>query len=99
MAEALVVTPRDEGELAELLRGKNAIRDGDPQHVGMELQIEAVLQAQRPELVLGQLAGETTRHLTAELFHALGNESGVKFVVAIHRPSNLRSGRSRNRHR
>ena len=67
MAVAAIVLARDFGELAHLARVQRAVGHGDAQHVGMELQIEAVHQPMRPELLLGQFAGEAARHLVAEL--------------------------------
>ena len=58
VAGAAVVGARDVGELAQLARGQRAVGDGDAQHVGVQLQIDAVHEAQRLELVLGQLARE-----------------------------------------
>jgi hypothetical protein len=89
MAIALVVAARNEGELAHLCRRQFAIRNGDAEHIGMKLQIEAVLQAQRPELFFGQLAGETTCNLATELLGPLAHKSGIKLVVAIHRRYSL----------
>src|SRR3546814_3448713 len=72
------------GELAELTRRQRAVGHGDPQHIGMELQVDAVHQAQRLEFVLAELAGEPAPDLPAELLHALFHESPVEFVVAVH---------------
>jgi hypothetical protein len=47
MAVAAVIALADQRELAHLLRGKRAVGHRDPQHIGVELQIDAVLQAQR----------------------------------------------------
>ena len=85
MAVAAVPAPPDHGELAQLLRRQHAIGDGDAQHIGVELEIEPVAQAQRPELVLGQLAGEPALDLVLELRHALAHESVVELVIAVHR--------------
>ena len=84
MAVAAVVFARDKPKLAQLARRKRAVRNGDPHHVGMELEIESVHQPQRLELVLGELARQPARHLAAELFGALVHQPGVEFVVAIH---------------
>ena len=48
------------------------------QHRRMLLDVEAVLQAQRPELVLGQLAGEEAPRLVAELGDALVDDALVE---------------------
>ena len=50
MAVALVVFAGDVGQHAHLLRVQRAVGDGDAQHVGVQLQIDAVHQPQRPEL-------------------------------------------------
>ena len=84
MAVAAIVFARDVGELAQLLRIQRAVGHGDAQHVGVQLQIEAVHQPVRPELLLGQFAREAARDLVAELLDARGDESVVEFVVAIH---------------
>ena len=84
MAEALVIFARDMGQLAHLARRQGAIGHRDAQHIGVQLQIEAVHQPQRLELVFGQFAGQAARHLAAELRHPLGHELGVEFVVPIH---------------
>ena len=50
MAVAAVVVARDVRQLAQLLRVQRAVGDGDAQHVGVQLQVDAVHQPQRPEL-------------------------------------------------
>ncbi len=50
----------------------------------MLLDVQAVAQAQRAELVLVQLALEETARLVAELRDPFGHEGGVDFVVAVH---------------
>jgi hypothetical protein len=52
MPVATVIGLGDMGELAHLLRRQRAIGDGDAQHIGVKLQVEAVHQPQRPELIL-----------------------------------------------
>ena len=84
VAVAAVVGARDVGELAHLPRGQRAVGDGDAQHVGVQLQVDAVHQPQRLELVLGQLARDAALHLVAELRHALAHELRVELVVAVH---------------
>ena len=84
MAVAAVVAPRDMRELAHLVGRQRAVGNGDPQHVGVQLQIDAVHQPQRLELVLGQLAGEPARDLTAEFGDALRQQGSVEVVVEVH---------------
>src|SRR5262249_5806136 len=81
---AAVVVPRNVGERAHLLGRQRAVRNADAQHVGMQLQVDAVEQAQQLELVLGQLAGETPPHLVAELGDALLEKGPVELVVDVH---------------
>ena len=83
VAVALVVFTADLGQLAELRRGQDAVGNGDAQHIGVKLEIQAVHQAQRLELVFRQFTGQTARHLFAELLHTLGDEAAVKIVIAI----------------
>ena len=66
------------------LRVQRAVGNGDAQHVGVQLQIDAVHQPQRPELVLGDLAGQPALDLVAELGDAGIDEIVVEFVVAVH---------------
>ncbi len=56
MAIATVILVRDVCQHVHLARIERAVGDRDAQHVGVELQVEAVHQPQRPELVLRQLA-------------------------------------------
>src|SRR5262245_61210098 len=85
MAVAAIPAPADHGELAELPWRQHAIGDGDAQHVSVQLQIEAIAQAQGAELVLGQLAGEPSLNLLAELRHTLTHEGVVELVITVHR--------------
>ena len=62
----------------------SAVRNRDAQHRRVLLDVEAVLQAQRPELVLGQLAREEAPRLVAELRDPAVHDRAVEFVVAIH---------------
>ena len=81
---AAVVAARHVRERAQLLRRQRAVGDADPQHVGVELQIDAIEQAQQLELVLGQLAREPPAHLVAEFRHPLLQERPVVVVVDVH---------------
>ncbi len=84
VAVALVVGPRHVGQPAKLVGRQRPVGDGDPQHVGVQLQIEAVHQAQGLELVLGQLARQPPAALFAELAVPVGQEFLVDGVVAVH---------------
>ena len=52
----------------------------------MQLEIQAVHQPQRPELVFGELAREAALHLAAKLRRALRDELLVELVVSVHLP-------------
>ena len=84
MAVAAVVAARHMRQHAHLVGRQRAVRDRDPQHVGVQLQIDAVHQAQDLELVLGQRAGEPAAHLVAEFRDALVDQRLVEIVVAVH---------------
>jgi hypothetical protein len=85
MAVAAVVFARDMGERPQLVRCQRAIGNRDAEHVGVQLQINAVLKPQDLEFVLGELAGQAPLHLVAELRDALVDERAVDFIVSIHK--------------
>ncbi|MDT4841363.1 hypothetical protein FQZ97_752150 [compost metagenome] len=84
VAVAAVVLAGDARQAAQLVRRQGAVGDGHPQHVGVLLQVQAVLQAQRQELLFGELAADTPRHLVAELRDALLHQGAVVVVVVVH---------------
>src|SRR3546814_1612186 len=84
MAVAAVIFARDVGELAHLHRIEGAIGNGDAQHIGVELEIEAVLQPQRLELVVVDVARDAAAHLIAELLDARIDHALVVFVILVH---------------
>ena len=96
MAVAAIIATSDLGELAHLDRVQRAIGHGDAQHIGVELQVEAVHQPVRAELLLSQFAGEAARDLIAELLDPRRYEGGVETVIMIHaRPPTRPWGRCR----
>ena len=84
VAVAAVVLARDAREHAQLLGRQQAVRNRDAQHRRVLLDVQAVAQAQGPEVVVGQLPGEEAPRLVAELRDALLHEPLVDRVVAIH---------------
>ena len=84
MPIAAIIASRHMGKHAQLRGRKRAVGDGDPQHIGMQLQIDAVHQPQRLEFLFAQLAAETTLHLVAEVAHALGDKGPVEVVEEVH---------------
>ncbi len=84
MAIALVVVAGDVGQHSQLPRRQQAVGNGDPQHRRVALNIEAVHQPQRPELVVAQFAGQITPDLASILGHPLVDERLIMEVVLIH---------------
>ncbi len=84
MAVTLVPSLCQKGELVHLAAIQGAIGDGNAQHIGVKLQIDAIHQAQGFELVLGQRAGDAALDLLAELGIAGGQEPAVEIVVSVH---------------
>ena len=84
MRVATVEFAGDARQHAQLRRGQLAVRDGDARHRRMALDVPAVLQAQRPEFIVAQGAGEIALQLVAELRRALANELLVEFGVDVH---------------
>ena len=81
MAVVAVIAPRHMRQRAQLRGGQRAIRNGDPQHIGVQLQINAVHEPQRLEFVFGQFAGEAARDLIAEFADTLVHKRAVEVVV------------------
>jgi len=79
-----VVLAGDVRQGAHLLGRQGAVGDGHAQHVGVLLQVQAVLQAQRQELLLAQLVGQAPLYLVAELGDALAHQRTVIIVVLVH---------------
>ena len=50
----------------------------------MKLQIDAVLQPQHLELVLGELAGQAALHLVAKFRDTLVDQRAVDLVISVH---------------
>ena len=82
------------GELAKLRRRQHAVGNGDPKHVGVELDVKPVHQPQGLELVLGDLAGHPPGDLVAELLDPFVDQPLVQWIIAVHGlPSSLRRRR------
>ena len=84
VAVALVPLFRNHRELAHLTAVERAIGDRNAQHVGVQLQIQTVHQAERTEFVFGQLTFNAAFHLIAELRNARADKGFVKVVILIH---------------
>ena len=57
VADAAVVASRNLGQFAQLFGCQHAVRNGDAQHRAVALDVQAVLQAQGTQFVVGKLAG------------------------------------------
>ncbi len=79
-----VVSFGDIGQRVHLPAIQRAIGNGDAQHIGVQLQVKAVHQPQRLELVLGQLAVQPPLALVAKFGHARVDHRLVVMVVFIH---------------
>ena len=84
MPVAAIVAARDMREPPQLLRRQRSIGYGDAKHIGMQLQVDAVLQPQHLEFVLGEFAGQPALHLIAEFRDTFVDERAVEFVICIH---------------
>src|SRR6478609_862527 len=84
MAVVTVVAPRHVRQRAQLRGGERAIRNGDPQHIGVQLQINAVHEPQRLELFFRQFSREAARDLIAEFADTLVHKRAVEVVVNVH---------------
>ena len=84
MAVAAVIFARDMGQLPQLVRRQRPVGNGNAEHIGVQLQIDAVLQAKHLEFVFGQLARETALHLVTEFRDALVDQRAIDFVVSVH---------------
>ncbi len=81
---APVVFAGDMRQGAHLPCRQGAVGNRHAQHVGMLLQVQAILQAQRQELLLAQLATQAPLNLVAELGDALAHQRAVVVVVLVH---------------
>ena len=84
VAVASVILASDMRQLAQLSRREHPVGNRDAQHRGVLLDVEPVLQTQRPELVLGQLAGKEAPRLVAELRDPVVDEALIVGIVAVH---------------
>ncbi len=84
VAVAAIITPRHMREPPHLLRRQRAVGDRDAEHIGVQLQIDAVHQSQRLEFVLGEFAGETPLDLVAKFGNAFVDQRTVDFIICVH---------------
>ncbi|MNJ61309.1 hypothetical protein D3C77_570900 [compost metagenome] len=99
MRVALVITAGDIRQLAQLSGRQQTIGNGDAQHRGEALDIQAVLQAQRQEFVTGKLTREESAGLIAELTDPVLDDVLVVLIVNVHEVSCFQAGYSLSRAR
>ena len=80
----LVVLPRNAGQHAQLGAADFAIRHRNAGHGRVALDVPAVLQAQRQQLLIGQLAALPALQLVPKLLGAKFYKLTVKFCVLVH---------------
>ena len=83
MTKSAVEIARNPRQPAHLMAGQYPVRNGDAQHIGVQLQIQTVLQAQRLEFILGKVAAKTAFNLIAKLRRTHGNKLPVKGIIMI----------------
>ena len=95
MAVSTVIATRDMGDHPHLIGRQRPVGEGDAQHIGVKLQIDAVHQPQRLELVFGEFAGKPAGDLVAKLGDALGEQGTIEGVIDIHGQEPKMTGRSK----
>ena len=81
---AAVKFARDARQLAQLACRQLAIGNCHAQHRRMALHIPAILQAQRPKILIAEATSQVALELVAELLGALSHEVFVEFSVLVH---------------
>src|SRR5437588_388465 len=84
MPVASIVLAADARQCAQLARRQQPVGNRDAQHRRVLLDVQAVLQAERAEIVLGELTGEISLRLVAKLRDALIDEALIEGVIAVH---------------
>jgi len=84
VAVASVILAADVRQLAQLRRGQQSVRDRDAKHRSVLLDVQAVLEAQRPKFVFGQFARQKAPRLVAKLRDAFVDKALIDVVVLVH---------------
>ena len=84
VAVTAVIAPRDMRERTQLLCRQRSVGDRHAEHIGVQLQIDAVLQPQHLEFVLGELPGQPPLHLIAKFRNTFVDDRAIEFVICIH---------------
>ena len=83
MAKSAVEVARIPRQPTHLMAGQYPIRNGNAQHIGVQLQIQTVLQAQRLEFILGKVAAKTALNLIAKPRRPHGTKLPGKGIIMI----------------
>ena len=81
---ATIIFACNRGQHAHLPRRNQAVRNRHPEHRRMLLYIQTILQTQRAEFVLGQIASQKSFRLVTKLRDALVNNGLVVLIVFVH---------------
>ena len=84
MPEATVKITGDSGKSTHLRTRQGTVGNRDPQHVGVKLKIQPVLQPQWLELLLGQRAAQPPLYLVTELCGTASDDIMIDSVIAVH---------------
>ena len=84
VAVSLVPPLRDVRQSAHLLRRQRPIGNSNTEHVSVQLQVYAVHQPQRLELLLRQRSRQPPLYLIPVLKHPLAKKRPIKIVIPIH---------------
>jgi len=82
------------GKLAQLLGGQESVRNGNPQHRRMTLNVKAILQTQGTEFVLRQAPVQVATGLLPVLLDTLIDNPLIYRVIKVHGPFSLACTRS-----
>jgi hypothetical protein len=84
--EVAIVFARDAREHPHLAARQQTVRNRNAQHRRVALDVQPVAQAQRLEVVFGELTSQEPARLVAELRDTLVHQALVDLVVLIHGP-------------
>ncbi len=84
MPVAAIVLARNGCQHAHLCRTQQTVRHRNAQHIGVDLHVQPVLQAQDTEFVFRQFARQTTANLVAKLRDAFGGDLVIELIVTVH---------------
>ena len=84
MSVSLVPSLGDVCQLPELPAVQGPVWNCDPQHVGVQLQVQAIHEAKRLEFVLGQGAVDPPPDLVAKPVDPVTDKSAIELRIPVH---------------